>query len=390
MKFLFRFLLLVLTASIVNASDLYESTQPVSLTITAPFKKLFDTRATSKSVITDSLTEFINGTLSVQNPTTETIETYDVEIQMRGNQTMTACQFPKLKLKFKKDQTGKNRFINKKKYDLATHCINTVEGNLDFTQSKILSSSPHKEKFLFDIQEKLGFVVPKTQNTSITYIDNSTSPFTTLNNKPSFLIESQSDMIERLNGLFQVIGATDYSKSIIKNQITKEIDNNPPKKLFYNIKSNSEISVNEAISLHLFNLLIRNPDFYIKTDEDDTKDGYGTLGFHNVKCISVSELRWRIYPNDLNLSFLLIDSDQTAEEMTMFHTSIEPHINSKTVARALKIGTPEDFKNVINFYESKKSELYKMADSLSHDQIFMKNYLMYLDVFYKKLDSLNK
>ena len=76
--------------------------------------------------------------------------------------------------------------------------------------------------------------------------------------------------------------------------------------------------------------------------------------------------------------------------MSKCATSLEPHINSKTIARTLKIETTEDFKNVINFYESKKSDLYKMADSLTQDPVFMKNYIMYLDLFFKKIDSLNK
>ncbi len=316
------------------------------------------------------------------------LETYDIEISMRGNYTLTVCQFPKLKINFKKGQTKKDRYFNKKKYDLSTHCMNSVEGITDYVQTQFFTSSPHREKFLFDIQEKLDIAVPKTQNALINYNDNSDSTILTYSQKPAFLIESQSNMIERLNGLYQVIGENDFSKKIIQSQITGKIDESLPKNIFKNVHENVQVNKNDAIVLHFFSTLIMNNDFFINIDPSDSRNGDNTAGFYNVKCIAIDENDWRLFANDLNLSNILLNTSQTEGQLAL--GSIQNANIEDMITRVKKIGTADDLNNVINFYQLKKSDLYKMADSISHDQMFMKNYLMYLDIFYKKLESLNK
>ena len=391
MKYLFIHLILIFTAFDVNAQNIYESSKPVSLTITAPFKSLFDKRINSTSVILLALKESIPGVLQLVNPSTMIPETYDIEILMRGNFTLSDCQFPKLKINFKKNQTKKYRYFNKKKYDLTTHCMNSVEGVTYYAQAhQFLTSSPYREKFLFDIQEELGIAVPKTQNAFIHYIDNTDSTLVTYSQKPAFFTESQSNMIERLNGLYQIIGENDFSKKIIQGQIIGKVDENLPKNIFKNIQENVQINKNDAIVLHFFNALIMNYDFYIKIDPSDSRHGDHTTGFHNVKCIAINENDWRLFANDLNLSNILSNTAQTEGHGHPLLGHIQDVDFEKMMTRLQKIGTPEDFKSVINFYLSKKSDLYKMADSISHDQMFMKNYLLYLDVFYKRLDSINK
>ena len=390
MKIFIKFILLILVANSAHANNLFESSQPVSLTITAPFKKLFDTRSESQSVLLDSLEKSVAGILQVINPNTQSLETYDVELTMRGNYTLMACQFPKLKIKFKKEQTKKDRYFNKKKYDLATHCVNSVEGITDPILTKFFSSSPHREKFLFDIQEQLSIAVPKTQNALINYIDNSESALIAYNQKPAFFIENKSNMIERLNGLYQVIGEYDFSKKIIQGQATNTVDDNFPRNIFKNIQDHQEINKNESIKLHLFSSLVMNYDFYIKIDSTDSRDGNKDVGFHNVKCIAISETEWRLHANDLNFASILQNNDQTSGQGRIILESIQDANIEKTITRVQKIGTTDDFNNVILFYKSKKDDLYKMADSLTQDPMFMKNYLMYLDVFYKKIDNINK
>ncbi len=391
MKKLIVFISLLILNTELLANEIFKSgQQSVQMTITAPFTQLFNKKSTDPEKTKESLTAFISGRLELINPNTQKIENYDIELRLRGNYSLDVCDFPKLKVSFKKDQITEGKFFNKTKYDLATHCKNSPTQESDRVRMKILSSSPHREKFLFDLQSELGFIVPSTQNAVITYLDSSTSPYMIFSNKNAFLIENQSDTIKRVNGLYQIIGVNDSSKKDIRNQLLEKVDKNPARKVFLSVQENHEIDKIEVIKLHIFSLLIYNNDFYIKIDTNDGPNGIGKLGMHNIKCIATTERKWRIYGNDLNFSFLLTNTDQTNENMRYVLNELDTELAQTTIEAAQKIGTPEDYKSVINFYQSKKSDLYKMADSISHDQMFMKNYLMYLDIFYKKLDSLNK
>ncbi len=380
-KFIFIFIFALTSTS--YARNVFEATTPIKVKITAPLKSLFEKKNYSMS-----LTANVNGTLEVKNETTSQIETYDIQIAMRGNSSLSMCQFPKLKIRFKKEQTTKKRVFNRPVYDIATHCIDNKDDLDNVIADTRTMSSPHREKFIFDLQSELGLPSPLTRNAIINYIDITDLNNPTVNvNRPAFFIENTGTMIKRLNGLYSIIGKTDVSKKNLITKAKQAVDDNPPRALFDNLSVQSEINAEDVIKLHLLHLLILNADFYIKLIENDPLivDGYGTLGFWNVKAMAITDKKWIVYSNDFNLAQLLADHDQANKQHKSFFLHYDPYIARKTSDRLSLIGTAENRRNVINFFMAKKDDLYSMLEQLQADPVFQSNVRLYLDNFYEKL-----
>lgn len=371
------------------AQSIFTQSDSIKIQITAPFQQLFAKKEVPNPIMS-VMKESVEGTLSVVNPLTKETEIYDVTLKMRGNHSLGVCQFPKLKIKFTKEQTAKNRYFNKKSYDIATHCMNDVSAFSEYSTEKMyLASSPHREKFVYDLQEELGFVSPRTQNAIIDYVDNSdVNQLVSYSNKDAFLIESTSSMIKRLGAQYEVIGVKGFSKKASLAIMTGVEDDDLPQKLFMNVKDSSQIDVQEVIKLHLLNLLVGNFDFFVQTDENDAS-GYGTLGLKNVKCVAVAEDSWKLFTNDFNLAMMLANKDQTefqyAEAMLNAMKSV---IEEKVTNRIKLVGTSQDLSDVARIFIEKKVDLYNKATLLNDDPLFQKNYKLYLDIFYKQINEL--
>lgn len=342
--------------------------------ITAPFQTLF---AKKSSHNLTELNSMIDGTLEVFNEYTQENEIYDVQLKMRGNMTLGYCDFPKLKIKFKKEQTTKKRLFNRKSYDLATHCLNQVKETDNYFKTKVLSVSPHRESFLFDLQRDVDLASPLTRNAVIDYIDNSIpDQIVTYSHKDAFLMESTGAMTKRLGGLYAVIGTTDFSKKISFG--TEDDPDDLPQKLFVTVQKSPQVSVDEVLRLTLFQMLVVNLDYFIKVDE--TVSDYGDIQLWNVKLIAKDETQWLIYGNDYNLAMMTYN-EQT-DGLTL------PIITSKSRDKFKTIGTDQERRNVVNFYQSKKEMLYSKIESLEKDPIFKNNYQKHLDIFYQFIDTL--
>lgn len=341
--------------------------------ITAPFQTLFAKKSSNNLTELNSL---IDGTLEVFNEYSKETEIYDVQLKMRGNMTLSYCDFPKLKIKFKKEQTSKKRLFNRKSYDLATHCINQVTEYSSYFTSKILAASPHRESCIFELQHDLGLVSPLTRNAVIDYIDNSLpEQIITYKNKNAFFSESTGSLTKRLNALYPVIGIKDFSKKLLPG--AEDDADDLPQRLFVNVKENPQVSLDEVLKLTLFQILVSNRDFFIKTDS--TISPYGDIQLWNVKLIAQDEKKWMIYGNDFNLASIIQNGEQTESQFAA---------PMKDIDKFKIIGSGQDRRKALEFYQSNKDFLYSKVETLAHDQDFQKNYKFYLDEFYKFIDTL--
>jgi hypothetical protein len=371
MKAFFIFLLFPLAAF---SNNIFDSHQTIKMKITAPFQTLFAKKSSNNLT---ELNSMIDGTLEVFNEYTQENEIYEVQLKMRGNMTLANCEFPKLKLKLKKEQTTKKRLFNRKSYDLATHCINQLKETDNYLKTKVLSVSPHRESFIFDLQRDIELASPLTRNAVIDYIDNSIpDQIVTYSHKDAFLIESTGAMIKRLNGLYAVVGTTDFSKKISFG--TEEDPDDLPQKLFTTVQTSPEISIDEVLRLTLFQILVVNLDYFIKVDQ--TMSEYGDIQLWNVKLIAKDEKKWLIYGNDYNLAMMTYNEQNDGSHI--------PLITSKNRDKFKSIGSVQERRSVVDFYQSKKEVLYSKIESLEKDPIFKNNYKKHLDIFYQFIDTL--
>lgn len=370
MKTLLALLLFPLAAF---SNNLFDSRETIKIKITAPFQSLFANKQSQNLTL---LNQTIDGSLEVFNEYTQEVETYEIQLKMRGNMTLGSCDFPKLKVKFKKEQTTKKRLFNRKSYDLATHCINEVTPTSNYFQKNILSASPHRESFILDLQRDLGMTSPLTRNAIIDYIDN-TNPdqIVTYANRDAFFIESTGNLIKRMNGLYPVIGTTDYSK---KAMTSTEEEDDAPRRLFINVKENPQVNMEEVLKLTLFQVLVANMDFFIKTDL--TQSPYGDIQLWNVKLMAQDENHWSIYGNDYNLA--MITSNEHTSSIMLSSYSV------KDIEKFKITGTDQERLNTLNFYLEKKESLYLKIQTLNQDPTFQFNYKLFLDYFYKQIDKI--
>lgn len=366
MKIILAILLLPLVSF---AQNLFDSEQTLKVKITAPFQSLFDKRSDPKLF---APAHSIDGVVEVFNEFQNQSETYQVQIFMRGNMTLNECDFPKLKLKFKKEETTKKRLFNRKSYDLATHCLNHPESYEDLKKN-MLSGSPHRESFALDLQSDLGLVSVLTRNAVIDYVDTSNPERIVTNaNRDAFFMESTGSLIKRTGALYSVIGVTDVSKKLL---VSGPDDNDvPPQRLYEYADKHPEVNIQEVLKFFLLQNLIGNMDYFVKVKNSSEKQQ-----LWNVKAIALNKTRWALYGNDFNLAMMV-----TNEEFQLDRFNGATYAARKYFSEA---ADSQDQRAVIEFYLMQKNKLYAKAETIKNDPSFKVKYLLCLDRFYALLQS---
>jgi len=116
----------------------------------------------------------------------DSVHQFDLEISRRGVTRKKICDFPPIKLKFKKKTLAANGFANFKNYKLVTHCM---EGEDDYVL---------KEYLTYKIFNQLTDKSFRVKLAKIRYIDESGK----MPDKKhyGFLIESNKELAKRLDG----------------------------------------------------------------------------------------------------------------------------------------------------------------------------------------------
>ncbi|MCK5326655.1 MAG: hypothetical protein KAJ57_11625 [Woeseiaceae bacterium] len=122
MRFLVTFFALALLASSALAEEagepdpLFQSTETLQVTLSAPFTTLVDERPTE---------EYVAGQFEFSESNGGTV-VLDVKIQARGHLRHEICDFPPLRLNFKKSQTKGTLFNKQDKMKLVVHCSDSM------------------------------------------------------------------------------------------------------------------------------------------------------------------------------------------------------------------------------------------------------------------------
>lgn len=121
---LFAFSPAVMAETANNPDPIFADHSTLDVTISAPFKSIFDDR---------SVEEESPGMLQFTNSEGEIVE-FDIAIRSRGlfRRRADICRFPPLRLNFKKSQTKDTLFDKQDKVKIVTHCQNN-SGRYDQT-----------------------------------------------------------------------------------------------------------------------------------------------------------------------------------------------------------------------------------------------------------------
>jgi hypothetical protein len=88
---------------------------------------------------------------------------------------------------------------------------------------------------------------------------------------------------------------------------------------------------------------------------------------------------------------VLVNNDQVSSKYAeVMYKAMDAVVNNKILSPIKRTGTAEDFAKIVQFFYDKKEILYSKANLLNNDQVFQKNYIQYLDIFYKRLTDISK
>jgi hypothetical protein len=165
---------------------LLDGTTTISLTLEAPFRKLF----ANKSADDDRV--FVPGTLSYKDPDTGAdVVLRGVEVSVRGHTSRNdaECTFPKLKLKAKPG--GALR--------IGTHCGELPDGRLSAKYGRLVNErSPLREGLTYRILDALGVPTLRTRPARITYVDPGAGGAPLV--RSALLVEDDNDAMARVGG----------------------------------------------------------------------------------------------------------------------------------------------------------------------------------------------
>ena len=295
-----------------NSQTFFASDAPIALTLEAPLAELFASKDASTNLLTMKKTK-VSGTVKYGTAV------FPVEVRMRGFSSLTACQFPKLTLKFQKENTIGTVFEGLGKLDLSTHC-DAKDSSKNFMAAMDYA---HREALVYRWLKIMNIPAYAARMANLTYKDTSgKTPLATIT-KPAFFIENLSSFLKRADGI--------EIRAIDDEQHGKAPDNEEHRAAYTSLPDHPQIDREQLARITLFENMIGNYDYLLERDL-----------IWNLKLIELKDGRWFPIPLDFNLS-----SVTKGEEVQ--DISYNEFFNGVDAAVKLKL---------IGELESKKSELY--------------------------------
>ena len=168
--------------------SLLDGKGPVSLTLEAPLRELFDKGAEDDKVA-------VPGKVSFNDPVSgRDIVLSGVEVSVRGHTSRreTECAFPKLKLTLEGSASLK----------IGTHCGEAADEALSPKYGRLVNEkSPHREALVYDLLRAVDAPTLRTRAARVTYIDNAQGAPLERN---ALLLEDDDDAMRRVGGTKEI------------------------------------------------------------------------------------------------------------------------------------------------------------------------------------------
>ena len=157
--------------------SLFRDNAVINVTILAPWKTIARKRSTE---------EYLPGTFKYKEADGTPVA-FDIEIRTRGHFRHNECQFPPLRLNFKKKQTDHTLFDEQDKLKLVVHC----------KKSKRYEQSVLREYLSYRILNELTELSFRARLLHVTYVDNEQRSDDLV--RYAFLIEHKNRLAERFD-----------------------------------------------------------------------------------------------------------------------------------------------------------------------------------------------
>ncbi|NOZ47919.1 MAG: hypothetical protein GXO79_14245, partial [Chlorobi bacterium] len=306
--------------TINQTSELFKNTELLYLYVTADFQNILDNRKEKP--------RYFPAKLEYYNDSCKKIA-LNISIRNRGNFRLDKehCDFPPLKLNFKKSNISETLFTEQKTLKLVTHC----------KENKYVL----REYILYNIYSIITDKSYKTRLAQIQYIDTGSHNDTTI--YYAFILENTKKMAQRCGG--EIIKNTDVTK-----------DN---------------LDLNYTTLLYLFEFMIGNSDWDISLNK-------------NVKFLSLS---WydKLIPVPYDFDWAeIVDAQYTNVDSYNGNVPISRK-KLKNIER-----TDKQFQVAFSFLINKKDEIYKFINDFQYLSYTETNDIIkYLDSFYDIIEKKN-
>lgn len=337
---------------------LFKNFSPIKISIKAPLTEIIKSKLPSLGKKPK-----YPGVLELKSESNQTLQSFNIELSVRGFSSLYLCPFPKLRIYFNKDEIKNTLFKNHRTLDLGTHCAEKNDPNV--SSHFLLSYFNHREAFLYRLAKIIGVLSFESRPTWVTYED-TTNPLAVFNKNTyqAFFLEMNHSFLDRTQ--------SKELKAFNSNQ--KGID--PDDKSIYEFQSVSELTnLDRASSLKavFFEYFILNHDWFFALDSNHRRTINDNNPLWNIKFFRKDNQESILVPHDFNFSGL------------MFVDNFYPRAILPT--EYLSHFSDQEIKQVISDYKSKEAALIQEYETQKNDSLFYQNLIKQHNAFFQNLES---
>lgn len=339
-------------------TPLFQSYASLNMTLSAPLDRLFSVRARANSENPQEvLNHHVTGSIEFDDANGQK-KSLPITIKLRGNtsQELSECPFPKMRIRFNKNQIRGTLFEGNDELNLGTHC---GEGGANGARSQGFgrlwhSNSPEREAFLYRMAEILEIPSYKARAVQIRYV-NTDNPSSYAQTYTAFFLEDVETIVKRHRGV-----ELRYNRGLRPVQDTERVRYN-----FRNLEALGPLDAEGLIKVGYFQDMINNTDWSLPMS--DRAYGFGMLW--NMKVFTHSEgNQVVVMPYDFDLAYMVCEN---------------PRWRNRSGSSIYEFFTEDQRRNVRDFLRAKRSDLENATNDLNPtNRDFIRSEL---DLFYQAL-----
>jgi len=262
-----------------DTTPLFASYETLRVKMTAPFNQMFKAGRGA----------WAKGSIEVAG------KSIPFEARARGQYTLTACNFPKLMLKFKMDDIRGTLFEGHPKIDVGTHCDHKKEMAAGTDRLMEAMAVNYREAIIYRLADVLGIPAYSTRPMRVTYADTSPEPVPLPDGEYwAFFVEHEENVVRRAKGI---------EIEHISKKKPGQADDPGVRYVYKGPDHHPEIDWDSLARMDVFQHFIGNYDCRLNDDE-----------IHNHKLIQIPSGKWIAVPQDFNFASLAYSDDAGASQ----------------------------------------------------------------------------
>ncbi len=280
-----------------SATPLFQTYEPMNITLSAPLSKLFSVRAKANaSNPSEVLDHAVTGTIEYNEASGQKVSV-PVTVKLRGNTSQDAaeCPFPKMRFRFNRDQIQGTLFEGNDTLSLGTHCGEGAERSAGFGRLWH-SNSPEREAFLYRMLEILEIPGYKARTAQVRYV-NTENPTQYAQTYTAFFLEDIATIVARHQGV-----EIRTNRGLGPVRETERVQYN-----FQHLETLGPLDAEGLIKVGYFQDLIKNIDWSLPINQQ--APGFGMLW--NMKVFVHGEPRQVVViPYDFDLAYMVSENSR--------------------------------------------------------------------------------